>query len=209
MGEGQLGHVFGAGDELAGERVGGHLERLGDEDAQRGVRDDHVEGDQGVQGVFIGLGDEQGALQGLAFQQRGFDFDRADLGGRRAAGAEGRSRLSRARSASEQTASPSAWEGLTVIPRGRVTIVFSMSESAPGAGVGVGQAFIGDVEAEVKPAGALGGQGAGAGVDRRAEAERPAAAQGRARRGAPRLPRPARRAPHRSSAAGRSSCAAG
>jgi hypothetical protein len=85
VGEGQLGHVFGVGDELAGGRVRLDPQRLLDDDSQARVLDHHVDGDQRVPGeVVVGLGDEQGALEDRLFEQRGFDFDLPDLGGFRA-----------------------------------------------------------------------------------------------------------------------------
>ena len=47
------------------------------------------------------------------------------------------SERSRASSASEQPTSPSASEGLSVIPRGSATTVFSMSEAASASGSGL------------------------------------------------------------------------
>ena len=93
--EGLLGDVFGDPDQLPAERVGADLDRLHQEDPQPGVLDHHVEGDQGAEGVFVGLGDEERAAQQLFGQKRGLDFDRADLRGRRAAGAERGARASR------------------------------------------------------------------------------------------------------------------
>ena len=68
-------------------------------------------------------------------QQRRFDFDRADLGGIGAARSGfGEGGLALARSASVQTSRPSAIEGLTVKPSGRVTTAFLMSELARPSG---------------------------------------------------------------------------
>ena len=69
-------------------------------------------------------------------QQRRFDFTVPifEASGHPAPGSE--KAVSRARSASEQTSSPSAREGLAVIPLGRVTTAFSMSEAAAAPSLG-------------------------------------------------------------------------
>ena len=84
-GEGQLGDVVGGGGELSGERVGFDPQRLFDDDPELLALDHHVDGDQRVPGeVLVGLGDVEGALEGVG-DERAFDFHRADLGGLRAA----------------------------------------------------------------------------------------------------------------------------
>ena len=81
---GQLGQAFEGADQPAGARVGLDPARLLDDDAALGDAGDDVEGYQGVEGIVVGGGDVEGALQRLG-DQRGGARDRADLGGLRAA----------------------------------------------------------------------------------------------------------------------------
>ena len=74
--------------QLPGEQVGLDLAREGHPHPQLGFLQRHVDGDQRAEGVGVGGGDKDRAPQDLPFEQRRFDFDRADLRFGRAAGAE-------------------------------------------------------------------------------------------------------------------------
>ena len=71
VGVGELGEVFEGGGELAGGRVGFDLAGDLDEDAALRRLGDQVEGDQGVEGVVEGLGEEDRALERCFFEERG------------------------------------------------------------------------------------------------------------------------------------------
>ena len=124
IGEGELGVLLEGRDELTGYRVGGDGAGDLDDDAAFGVVDLDVEVDQlAFGGVLVGAGGAAGgadvdlAGEGL-FEQRGDDFDFADLGGGRAVAA---STLPTPAWARPQPARPSAEEGSTARPLGRVT----------------------------------------------------------------------------------------
>jgi hypothetical protein len=75
-----LGNVVYFGGELAGDRIGGDLEGLTDEDAEFFVSGDQVEGEEVPVGIFLLARDEKTPQHLLAFDKRRFDFDRTDLG---------------------------------------------------------------------------------------------------------------------------------
>ena len=135
MADGQLGEVVEGGDQLAGVGVGLDFAGQLDDDAELGVLDHHVEGDQGVEGVVVGLGDEERALEGLSSSSGGSASIDADLRGLRAALARARRSTSRVPRPLRADLEPFGLGGVGVIPSGRVTTAFFMSDCGDPVGV--------------------------------------------------------------------------
>ena len=170
MGEGQLGDAFGGGDQLSGLGSGSTFMRLGDLDPQGGVLDRQIEGEEGAEGVFIGGGDVEGALQGF-FDDRAFDFDRADLGGFRAARTG--SRVRRFPCEVRFGAGRKAFGQRRVggHPLGQGDDGFFEIRCRRGAFFGALQPFVLEVQAEIEARARGRGLGGGLGFDRGAEGE--------------------------------------
>ena len=162
--------VFGDRGDLAGDRVVFDFERLLDEDAQGRVLDHDVEGEEGAEGVLIGLGDEEGAVD-VFVQERGFDFDRADLGGVGAAGAGEREGglAGQIRLGADDEALGERGVGGEALGEGDDRFL----DVGAGQAGGAQDAFVFDVEGEVETGRAGGGPGGRRGGDRRLEASLP------------------------------------
>ena len=159
--EGELGALSKPVVELPGLGFGFDVAGELDDDAGLRVVDDDVDGEEAVEGVFALRGDVDRALRGRP-AGRGFDFDRADLGGIgavRRAGSVG-PRASYRSAAREQASRPLAEEGLTLSPAGRVTTAFLQRRGAEGF-----DAFgLGHLEVDFEAGGGVGAIGLGVAV---------------------------------------------
>lgn len=118
-GEWNLRAVVEGRHKTAGSFVGFDVPRQLHQQVAVFVFEDHVKGKEGIELVVQLLGQVYRALGGAWRQQWGFQFDRADI--LEESGQPTGWSVPRPISTAVQAPSPSALEGLTLIPSGRVT----------------------------------------------------------------------------------------